>query len=50
MSDKNGEADLEPEQQRKLFVGGVNYKTTGVLTSVTKLSLLITVSKKHRSN
>ena len=31
MSDKNGEADLEPEQQRKLFVGGVNYKTTGVL-------------------
>lgn len=28
MSGKNGEEHLEPEQERKIFVGGINFKTT----------------------
>jgi len=28
MSNKNGEEVLEPEQERKIFVGGINFKTT----------------------
>ena len=53
MAEKNGEEEvLEPEQARKIFVGGVNFKTTGmyiVRSGVYLVLSLVAAAQWHRT-